>query len=72
VARDLAWGKISPTGAATDYGVVLTGAGKIDEPASDTLRATRRAARPTDAPFFDRGPGYPLLANRPYADLDHL
>jgi N-methylhydantoinase B len=72
VARDLAWGKVSAAGAHADYGVVTTDDGGIDEAASDALRAEQRAARPADPPFFDRGPGYPLLANRPYAELDRL
>jgi len=70
VARDLAWDKITETGAKTDYGVVLGETGEIDEPASTALRAEQRAARPADPPFFDRGPGYAKLSGRPYADLD--
>jgi N-methylhydantoinase B len=72
VARDLAWGKISPAGARDDYGVLLDPAGAIDRAASDNLRATQRAARPPNPPFFDRGPGYPALAGQPHADLDYL
>ena len=41
--------------------------GSIDEPeadvaATDQLRAALRAARTGEEPFFDRGPGYALLA----------
>jgi N-methylhydantoinase B len=72
VARDLAWGKVSAAGARDDYAVLLSPDGTVDAAASDALRAERRAARPGDAPFFDRGPGYATLAGRPYADVDHL
>jgi N-methylhydantoinase B len=74
VARDLAWGKVSPAGARDDYGVVLAAGGGIDQAASDALRAERRAGagQGTPAPFFDRGPGYARLAGRPHADVDHL
>jgi len=70
VARDLAWGKVSVTGARDDYGVVVA-AGSVDVAASDALRASLRAARTGDEPFFDRGPGYPTLAGgRRYAEVD--
>jgi N-methylhydantoinase B len=72
VARDLAWGKISRTGARNDYGVVLASDGTLDTAASDALRAEHRLARPPGAPFFDRGPGYAALAGRASADVDHL
>ena len=48
VARDLRWRKVSVTGARDDYGVVVAGAPDdpiLDRPASDALRAARRAAR---------------------------
>jgi len=66
----VAWRKVSVAGAREDYGVVLG-----DESATAGLRAERRAARRaarTGAePFFDRGPGYPLLAGgRTHADVD--
>jgi N-methylhydantoinase B len=72
VARDVRWGKVSVAGAREDYGVV------IDDPtATDRLRAERRAARDGriardgEEPFFDRGPGFPLLAGgRRYAEVD--
>jgi N-methylhydantoinase B len=72
VARDVRWGKVSVAGAREDYGVV------IDDPtATDRLRAERRAARDGRIardgaePFFDRGPGFPLLAGgRRYAEVD--
>ncbi|MFZ2502677.1 MAG: hydantoinase B/oxoprolinase family protein, partial [Nocardioides sp.] len=65
VLRDLRWGKVSVAGAREDYGVVVTGS--IDEPgadvaATDQLRTALRAARTGAEPFFDRGPGYALLA----------
>jgi N-methylhydantoinase B len=65
VLRDLRWRKVSVEGAAADYGVVVTGEiddAVVDEPASDALRARSRSARTGDEPFFDRGPGYALLA----------
>src|SRR5437763_5536934 len=67
VARDVAWGKVSEAGARDDYGVVLG-----DPAATGALRTERRAAaRGTDVPFFDRGPGYRLLSGgRPHADVD--
>ncbi len=65
VARDVRWGKVSRAGAASDYGVVITG--PDDDPVPDSsatreLRARLRAARPDARPFFDRGPGYAVLA----------
>jgi N-methylhydantoinase B len=68
VARDVAWGKVSVAGAREDYGVVVG-----DPAATELLRATRRAERTGDEPFFDRGPGYPTLAGgRRYAEVDLL
>jgi N-methylhydantoinase B len=63
VERDVRWGKVSEAGAREDYGVVLG-----DVAATEALRAGRRADR--SAPFFDRGPGYEVLAGRPHADVD--
>jgi N-methylhydantoinase B len=73
VLRDLRWRKISPAGARDDYGVVVTGPADdpaVDEAASDALRAARRAAGGGAEPFFDRGPGYAMLAGQPSADID--
>ncbi|HZA73753.1 MAG TPA: hydantoinase B/oxoprolinase family protein, partial [Propionibacteriaceae bacterium] len=73
VVRDLAWGKVSLAGARDDYGVVVGGDPddpEVDEAASDALRAARREARTGEEPFFDRGPGYAVLAGRPFADID--
>ncbi len=66
VARDVRWGKVSRACAAADYGVVITGT--EDDPVPDAaatrdLRSRLRAARPTARPFFDRGPGYAVLAD---------
>jgi N-methylhydantoinase B len=76
VERDLRWGKVSFEGAHRDYGVVAAGtkdAPTIDVEASDRLRDERRAGRPAQEPFFDRGPGYARLADgRPSADVDWL
>jgi N-methylhydantoinase B len=56
--------------------VVLIGAGDqavVDEDETGALRAELRAARTDDEPFFDRGPGYPLLSGgRSSSDYDHL
>jgi N-methylhydantoinase B len=65
VARDVRWGKVSRACAAADYGVVITG--PEDDPVPDAaatrdLRSRLRAARPAAGPFFDRGPGYAVLA----------
>jgi N-methylhydantoinase B len=69
VARDLAWGKVSVAGARNDYGVIVAD-GCIDIAASDELRASKRSE---PAAFFDRGPGYPMLAGgRSHADVDVL
>jgi N-methylhydantoinase B len=73
VLRDLRWRKISPAGARDDYGVIVTGTADdpaVDEAASDALRTARRAARGGAEPFFDRGPGYAMLAGQPSADID--
>ncbi len=44
----------------------------VDVPASDELRARRRAAR-GEQPFFDRGPGYASLSGgASSADVDWL
>ena len=66
VARDMRWGKVSRACAATDYGVVITG--PMDNPVPDEaatreLRTRLRAATPAERPFFDRGPGYAVLAD---------
>jgi N-methylhydantoinase B len=76
VLRDIRWRKVSFAGAERDYGVVAAGSADdpaLDVPATDGLRARRRAARPADEPFFDRGPGYPALSGGvAAADWDYL
>jgi N-methylhydantoinase B len=76
VARDVRWGKVSREGAASDYGVVLTGPADdpvTDETATSALRDSQRAARPAAQPFFDRGPGYAALSGgSAAADVDWL
>jgi N-methylhydantoinase B len=78
VARDVGWGKVSVGGAAEDYGVVVAlddGLRPVvDVAASDALRDRRRAGRPGDQPFFDRGPGHARLApdGAVTADVDWL
>ncbi|GGM78601.1 5-oxoprolinase [Thermopolyspora flexuosa] len=74
VAADVRDGKVSFEGARDDYGVVLTGPQdepQIDWEATERLRARLRAA--DDTPFFDRGPGYPILSGgKLHADVDVL
>jgi N-methylhydantoinase B len=41
---------------------VVTGDGATDAQATEELRASMRAARTGDEPFFDRGPGYATLS----------
>jgi N-methylhydantoinase B len=66
VARDVAGGKVSVAGARDDYGVVVG-----DESATSALRAELRASRTGEEPFFDRGPGYPVLSGgRTQAEVD--
>ncbi|MEV4160327.1 hydantoinase B/oxoprolinase family protein [Nonomuraea dietziae] len=73
VAADVRDGKVSVEGARTDYGVVFEeGAGpeggRVDVPATAALRA-RLVEEPVS--FFDRGPGYPRLADgRTHAEVD--
>jgi N-methylhydantoinase B len=62
VLRDIAWRKVSVAGAREDYGVVVLDSGEADRPATEELRATMRAARTGEEPFFDRGPGYATLS----------
>jgi N-methylhydantoinase B len=74
VARDVRWGKVSVPGARDDYGVVVTGSRDdpaVDQAATQALRAAMLAARTGHEPFFDRGPGYAILAGRPHAEVDH-
>jgi N-methylhydantoinase B len=60
--RDIAWRKVSVAGAREDYGVVVGEDGSADLPATEELRASLRAARTGDEPFFDRGLGYATLS----------
>ncbi|MGI8333924.1 hydantoinase B/oxoprolinase family protein [Actinomadura scrupuli] len=70
VAADVRDGKVTSAGARDDYGVVLRAGTRVDETATGDLRARLLAAR-GPAPFFDRGPGYPLLSGgRDRADVD--
>jgi N-methylhydantoinase B len=62
VLRDIAWRKVSVTGARADYGVVVLESGEADLAATESLRADRRAGRTGEEPFFDRGPGYARLS----------
>jgi N-methylhydantoinase B len=73
VVRDVAWHKVSVAGARADYGVVLRDDGTADDAATDELRASLRAARTGDEPFFDRGPGYARLSGgAPWNEFDVL
>ncbi|MBO9520473.1 MAG: hydantoinase B/oxoprolinase family protein [Nocardioidaceae bacterium] len=75
VVRDVVWEKVSAEAALADYGVVLTGSLEDDSLAYDAeATAAERAARPApDEAFFDRGPGYGVLAGgATSASVDHL
>ena len=76
VRRDLEWGKISIEGARKDYGVIATRENEsilIDEAGSLSLRQQMNSMRPPKEAFFDRGPGYALLANgQASAEVDFL
>jgi N-methylhydantoinase B len=72
VAADVRDGKVSAEGARDDYGVVLTGGADpdVDAEATAVLRSRIRAGR-GPVSFFDRGPGYAVLAEgRTRADVD--
>jgi N-methylhydantoinase B len=72
VAADVRDGKVSAEGAREQYGVVLAGSSDqpVDQEGTAALRARMRAGRGPVA-FFDRGPGYALLADgRTRADVD--
>ncbi|HEY0507737.1 MAG TPA: hydantoinase B/oxoprolinase family protein, partial [Blastococcus sp.] len=62
VLRDIAWRKVSVSGARDDYGVVVKDDGTADGDATEALRQEIRAARTGEEPFFDRGPGYATLS----------
>ena len=76
VLRDVRWGKVSARGALDDYGVVVAYDDVepfVDAPATQELRAERRARRTGDEPFFDRGPGYARLSGGArHAEVDHV
>ncbi|HTE73281.1 MAG TPA: hydantoinase B/oxoprolinase family protein [Actinomycetes bacterium] len=76
VLRDVLWGKVSTSGALDDYGVVVAYddvEAFVDAPATQEVRAERRARRAGDEPFFDRGPGYARLSGGArHAEVDLL
>ena len=78
VVRDVVWRKVSAAAALEEYGVVLTGSLDDDTLGHDAEatrahREERLAARPGDAAFFDRGPGYATLSGgRDAAEVDWL
>tara|TARA_R110000772_G_scaffold141114_8_gene250606 strand:- start:34021 stop:35892 length:1872 start_codon:yes stop_codon:yes gene_type:complete len=47
--------RLVTTSGARRYGVVITADGKVDQPATEALRAERIAARGSDLPLFNRG-----------------
>ena len=59
-----------------DYGVIATRGNEsilIDEAGSLSLRQEMKSLRPMKEAFFDRGPGYALLANgETSAEVDFL
>ncbi|GAA4957434.1 hydantoinase B/oxoprolinase family protein [Streptomonospora halophila] len=76
VVADVRCGKVSRRAAREDYGVPVTGpddAPRADPAEVERVRAGLRSARPGDAPFFDRGPGYVLLSGgAKSAEVDRL
>jgi N-methylhydantoinase B len=75
VVRDVRWGKVTRAGAAADYGVVISGphdAPVVDMNASVLLREKMHERRSEQQPFFDRGPGFAMLAGAPAAEVDWL
>nr|WP_221375324.1 hydantoinase B/oxoprolinase family protein [Actinoplanes polyasparticus] len=54
VAKEVRRGLVTAEGARA-YGVVVTGDGGVDEPATDALRSSMREARPSELPVFDMG-----------------
>jgi len=54
VAQDVRRGYVSVAAARADYGVALSDAGDVDEPATDSLRAAMRGRQ--GGGFFDFGP----------------
>ena len=73
VALDVTQGKVSPTSARDDYGVVLrapTGALESTRPRRRRCASSCCAAERGFVPFFDRGPGYRQLSGRDYAEVD--
>lgn len=69
VRLDVVGGSVSAEGAARHYGVVLTGSGEVDRPATEAERAARRAERRTERQQRDgagsTGPGPAHLAACP-------
>jgi N-methylhydantoinase B len=51
VARDVAYDLVSPEKAETDYGVIVDANGKVNQAATDKLRADKRAERGEPEPF---------------------
>jgi N-methylhydantoinase B len=76
VLRDVIWGKVSVDGALADYGVVITGepgSYGVDDDGTASARALLAADEAEHPAFFDRGPGYALLAGGlTNADVDRL
>ena len=74
VELDVLQGKVSPSSARDDYGLILIEGEepRVDSEATKELRAKLRAER-DDLPLFDRGPGYALLSGgRTHAEVDVL
>ena len=72
VAQDVRDGKVSPTAAQREYGVILGRSFVVDAVATKTLHERLRAERGAPS-FFDRGPGYARLADgATSADVDEV
>jgi N-methylhydantoinase B len=74
VARDVLWRKVSRGAAAAEYGVVIIGppdSPEVNTAATRLRRQRLQGQRAARRPFFDRGPGYAVLAGgRTEADVD--
>ena len=74
VRLDVLQGKVSQQAAEDDYGVVFQAGSdvlEVDLEATNTLREALTKDRGTPK-FFDRGPGFQLLAGTSEAEVDQI
>ena len=65
--HDVIQGKVTRDGATNDYGVVVADgpdAPRIDDTATESLRAKIRAARTEPLEMINRGPGMKMFEKR--------